>query len=141
MPLRQLATIAFAVREAIEAADRTNWPAFDHFPRGTCGTVSEVLARLLRERFGLDARYVAGDGHPDCDGSHAWVEVDGTVIDITADQFGLPPVIVTDDSPWHAAWDRDTGRPPCLPDGWPMYPFALWEIACQALGFARKGHP
>lgn len=137
---RQWTTIAFADREAIEAVDRTGWCAFDHFPRGACGTVSEVLARLLREHVGLDARYVAGEVHPDSDGSHAWVEVGGVVVDITADQFGLPAVIVTIESPWHAGWERTCDRPPCLPDGWPMYPFALWETVCQAVGDIRS-HP
>ena len=38
--------------------------------------------------------------------SHAWLEAEGGVIDITADQFSEMPqrVIVVPHSEWHAAW-------------------------------------
>lgn len=43
--------------------------------------------------------------------SHAWLEQDGLLVDITADQFDEidEPVIVTTDSPWHRKWNACTG--------------------------------
>lgn len=45
--------------------------------------------------------------------SHAWLERDGVIVDITADQFdeGLPPVLVVEVSVWHDAFaDGRTAR-------------------------------
>jgi hypothetical protein len=47
--------------------------------------------------------YAAGEREPDLH-SHAWLECDGLIADITADQFEDvdEPVIVTRDRSWHA---------------------------------------
>jgi len=75
------------------------------FPRGACGDTSELLGQYLRDS-GLGVwTYCSGwFSHY----SHAWLERDGLVVDITADQFTdtLPPVIVTLDRSWHAQFDR-----------------------------------
>lgn len=43
--------------------------------------------------------------------SHAWVEADGFVADITADQFGHPPVVVIPvDNPIYRGADEETYR-------------------------------
>jgi hypothetical protein len=69
---------------------------------------------VLRGRFQLDVTYICGlkPEHQ----SHAWLEVEGIVIDITADQIGLPPVIVSEDSQWHSEWQRERPRPPDAED-------------------------
>lgn len=89
------------------------WPAW-HAERGeatplppsayTCGRSSTFLRRVLDETCGLAA--VVEGGTPDAANpargflgrlgwaSHSWVEVEGLIVDVTADQFGAPPVIV-----------------------------------------------
>ena len=73
---------------------------------GTCGRSSLLLTRVLQNELALDARWACGspgeDGtspHGYFDGSgwrgHAWVIVGQRIVDVTADQFGDPPVVVT----------------------------------------------
>jgi hypothetical protein len=127
---KRLRQIAVAVREALEeyggsAAD----PLFKDFPAGCCGGASELLGRCLLESGFDNVVYKAGwrDGR-----SHAWVEAGGVTVDITADQFGKPRVIVAMDSKWHKSWDVDQQRAPiCSADQWPAYPGAAWA-AIQA---------
>jgi hypothetical protein len=59
------------------------------FPRGACGIASELFGRVLFELTGLQSSYVCGHGHPDLapQQSHAWVDVEGFIVDITHDQF------------------------------------------------------
>jgi hypothetical protein len=73
------------------------------FPRGTCKAASMLLARYLNESGFGEAELVAnGDrGNEQAWETHAWLHLNGLLIDITADQFGEPPVIVTDVSPFH----------------------------------------
>lgn len=68
----------------------------------TCGRSSLFLERALRDG-GIDAsvcRGVPQDGLElgFFDGAswraHSWVEAEGRIIDITADQFGAPPVVI-----------------------------------------------
>lgn len=70
--------------------------------QGTCGRSSLFLQEALRAE-GLIAEFVAGSPSEGQQGywldgawhGHAWVEVDGWIVDVTADQFGAPPVVVT----------------------------------------------
>jgi hypothetical protein len=86
---------------------------FERFPAGSCGDTALLLGRFLREHGARDIRYVLGKRRQGDDwGSHAWLTVDGLIVDITADQFDEvdDPVIVAVASAWHAcAWqiDRD----------------------------------
>lgn len=34
-------------------------------------------------------------------GTHGWLQRDDLVVDVTADQFGQPPIIVATNSTWH----------------------------------------
>ena len=73
---------------------------FPQFPRGACGDTCLLLARWLEQN---------GFGHWDIVSgwrngwSHAWLQRDGLIIDVTADQFpdGQSPVVITDDATWH----------------------------------------
>ena len=58
------------------------------FPSGACGYASELLQRYLWEK-GVFTLYVSGQyGHGWSAQNHAWLETrEGTVIDITGDQF------------------------------------------------------
>jgi hypothetical protein len=75
------------------------------FPAGACGDASEMLGQLLDD-LGLGRwRYTSFQNMP----SHAWLEGDGWIIEITADQFNdwpqyapaQPDVLVTQDRTWH----------------------------------------
>jgi hypothetical protein len=67
----------------------------------TCQTSSQVLAHILRAA-GVSARTAQGNrpGHPEGFWhqrnwhGHAWVHVGNWIVDITADQFGLSPVLI-----------------------------------------------
>ncbi len=71
---------------------------------GVCGRSSLFLQRALCSE-GFDAMWRSGApstakpgaGFLGSDGwiGHAWVECDGSILDITADQFGLAPVLIT----------------------------------------------
>ncbi|MCS4285754.1 hypothetical protein M2396_004058 [Pseudomonas sp. BIGb0278] len=76
------------------------------FPRGCCGIISELMGDYLNTVGIGEFFYVCGmkDG-----ASHAWLEVDGLIVDITADQFPDRPAIYVDkpDS-WYGEWEEDT---------------------------------
>ncbi|MNQ97854.1 hypothetical protein D3C85_1135190 [compost metagenome] len=98
-----LRAIVEGVRARLDSADLSGaHECFRSFPRGACGATCDVLATILERRFGVEPQWVSadiGDSEEWC--SHAWLEVEGFTIDITADQFGKEPVIVTKHSGWH----------------------------------------
>lgn len=66
---------------------------FEAFPAGACGDTSLLLGRFLRECGLGDWNYVSAvrreqsaAGWPTMM-SHAWLECDGVIVDITSDQF------------------------------------------------------
>ncbi len=78
--------------------------------QGTCGRTSLFLQRVLNTQ-GFGAEWVCGTPRSGPLGpengpfgfrwgktwqSHAWVECGNFIVDITADQFGAPPVLVVD---------------------------------------------
>ena len=93
--LGRLHQLASAFRRAIEQADREKLSiAFREFPHGSCGETALLLGTFLKSRDMGTFQYVCGW----CYGqSHAWLEKDGLIIDITADSFSgvSKPVIVT----------------------------------------------
>lgn len=86
----------------------------------TCGRSSLFLRDVLRERR-LNAEWLSGaPGSENQLGyqsegkwhGHAWVRCDGLIIDITADQFGGAPVIVTpSDDPRYKSAGIDAAYP------------------------------
>lgn len=79
-----------------------NLPNFADFPDGSCGDASLVLAWYLRKHGITEPiTYVCSNKRR----SHAWLEVEGWLIDITADQqkWGNPPVWIlpAKQSPFH----------------------------------------
>lgn len=62
---------------------------FDRFPAGCCGNTSLMLGAYLYHYYNIDCEYVCGVHKTQ---SHAWLEVDNIIIDITSDQFksGVP---------------------------------------------------
>lgn len=73
-------------RRAIEAT-RPHPTSFGSFPTGACGAVCELLGDYLRDSGLGDWLYVMGLRATDNGGTHAWLERDGILIDITGDQF------------------------------------------------------
>lgn len=70
------------------------------FPDGCCGDASELLSKFLEEH-NIRVEYVSGwQGQQ----SHAWLEYEENVIDITAYQFKHinEKIIITKDKSWHS---------------------------------------
>jgi hypothetical protein len=89
-------------RAAIVAFPDTKLVGLNNFPRGSCGDASVLLGQYLYDAgFGI-WDYVSGERVDDL-WSHAWIEKDGVIVDITADQFDEvdAKVIVTRDHEWH----------------------------------------
>lgn len=90
--IRQEATL---VRRALEQIAHT-LEGLQSFPLGACGHASVLLGEWLTRKGFNGVEYVSG--RSDQINSHAWLECDGLIIDITADQFGtgtgMPPVFV-----------------------------------------------
>gem|GEM_PF-2325767 len=95
---------ALRFRRAFDVGGLT-WVAFQDFPGGACGDASELLGQYLTDCVFGAWTYVSAartDGW-----THAWVEQDGLIADITADQFPdvTEPCVVTANSEWHGQWD------------------------------------
>ena len=123
-------------RAALNAIDRAYWERIQirNFPRGACGHCAELLARHLNDRFGIVADYVScnldsGDGA--LEHGHAWLEWSGLLIDISGDQFGWSPVIVTRSPGYEHAHSRLNTRHPWKleADWWSRQCAALWQEA------------
>jgi hypothetical protein len=112
----EITTFASTVRQFLEPqwlAAHEGWGDIPHpLSRWMCRYTSIFLATLLRELHGEDAWKIVGGRPPQtttatdkaqvgilaCDGTwndHCWVEGFGFIVDLTADQFGHVPVIVT----------------------------------------------
>lgn len=136
--MTKLVEVASKVRTAMEAfsegaADNVVWQSF---PNGCCGIASDLLGRALIELGFANVVYVNGEQIIDGrEKSHAWIKVGDVIVDITADQFGGAPVIVTINSPWHTAWTtEDEPRAPiCNPNNWAMYPHTIWAAVALEL--------
>jgi hypothetical protein len=115
-------------REALAGLAGNTGSMFNGFPIAACGPSAELLGRAIEEQFGLEGVYVCGVGHPSLPEmqTHAWVETDDAIIDVTYDQFentGLQGWVFSRDSVWHAQFfDIDRRKGFCMPSGWPVYP-------------------
>jgi len=107
LQLQLLRDLAAAFRGAIEAARIERLPgALPYFPDGACRLTSRLFARHLATRADgpeLGAVTIASGVLPGSEhgARHFWLEIDGTVIDLTADPFGEAPVIVGERTPFH----------------------------------------
>lgn len=69
------------------------------YPRGCCGDASNLLAKYFRDN-GIECEYVWGMCGQQ---SHAWLECDNLIVDITADQFDeiKEEILITAYKSWH----------------------------------------
>lgn len=112
---QRLLQLATAFRDAIERADRSCLGiTLANFPRGSCGDASLLLGHFLKEHGFTEVTYVLGErGHAGADWtSHAWLRVEGYIVDITADQFSEVDqrVIVAQRSPWYETFKIEDER-------------------------------
>lgn len=109
--ISEILTQAIIFRAAIErCTGRLLSISLMEFPRGSCGDVADMLGMFLHDILGIECDYVSGW---DAGTSHAWLELDGTMIDITADQFeGNEPVIVSFESAFHRRFEVQNRRKP-----------------------------
>jgi hypothetical protein len=98
--------LSAAFRAAIVRCERRSLAlGLREFPAGSCSDASLLLAQFLEDSGFQGATYVAGlrDRY-----SHAWLELEDLIIDITVDQFAADPEAVlilggipaTDDGFW-----------------------------------------
>ena len=79
-----------------------------NFPNQCCNIACDVLGFFFYD-WGAD-NVSQRCGRITTDQNHCWLVVDGMIVDITADQFGQPKIIVSRESPWHDRLEikRDT---------------------------------
>ncbi|WP_323784271.1 hypothetical protein [Thalassovita sp.] len=93
-------------------------PALRTPSQGTCGRSSLFLCKVLQLN-GIAAEFAAGDptegpkGFHTAQGwkGHAWVESGELILDLTADQFGLPSVVIAAQGDPRYARGTDTSEP------------------------------
>jgi len=86
--LKSLDDVAKQFRAIFEAEHpNIKLPFFESFPDNCCEGASSFLAFYFMDKFPLKDVYVihgkSSDGHE----NHYWVEIDGLIYDLTADQF------------------------------------------------------
>ena len=121
-------SLASNFRKAIDCAleaDKLYGTVIESFPIACCGYTSDLLQRYLAEK-GIATRYVSGTYRDDSTNdsqSHAWLElIDGTIVDITGDQFRNEPRPLQNDSPVYCGKPNDFYNlfeldPPCECEG------------------------
>lgn len=111
MQYAALIDLATRFREAIEAVPTHHRPiGLQSFPRGACGDASLLLGAWLADEGVGGIRYICGERGLRADNtwtSHAWLQREACVVDITADQFAdaPSPIVVADPSPWHHGFE------------------------------------
>ena len=101
--IRKITERLRATLESAQAGEgELKW--LERFPRACCNFTSNLLLLELHDAKISPLRRMIGtitdDGGSDLE-NHVWVIADGTIVDITADNFGLEKVVVTKTSEWH----------------------------------------
>lgn len=101
--LRKIGRLIRDIIEITPQAKRTSH--MEEFPSGACGDCSLIMGTYLLQNGFQNVEYVVGK---DGEQSHAWLECDGVIVDITADQFGpeIQQIIVTKDKTWHSKFSN-----------------------------------
>ena len=119
---QKLFELAVKFRKTIEAAQEAGEPNeyIRGFPRGQCGHISDIFSQYLIDSeigpvFYVNGTYYGDDW--DDRWSHTWLEVDGNIIDMTADQFKFNEVPLHNETPvyvglmndWYRLFDIEHG--------------------------------
>ncbi|MBZ6072034.1 hypothetical protein [Aeromonas schubertii] len=132
--LDELHRLASQLRTALNQIAWSQMPdGFKDFPAGTCNSISNVLAEHLYTCGVTGVELVIGSNMQL--GSHAWLEISGIIVDITADQFPdiSASVLVTTDHQWHSQFEENEGDRPIA--GFSDDDHDLREIYHAALAF------
>lgn len=113
MEIEKIREMADHFRKAIETIPVDTLPVcMQLFPRGACGDTSLLFGAYLVDHSVSGFKWMSGsrgDVRNDTWTSHAWLQRDDLVVDLTADQFPDTPagVIVMCPSPWHAQFNGE----------------------------------
>ncbi len=86
----RLLALATQFRQAMEKAKFSFvHPQLLGFPYGACGVSSILLSQWLKEHGFKGMKYFCGTHHVGNENSqsHAWIQIDNLIVDITGDQF------------------------------------------------------
>ncbi len=84
--LERIRTIASDFHLAAQSPDMAHHPGLHSFPQGSCRWASFMLAQVLSD-FGEEGWVVrCGEQGPEWLYSHCWLEREGYILDVTADQ-------------------------------------------------------
>ena len=120
--MNDILTAATRYREALDTvAAKGVHQRLAGFPRGCCKAAAILLARHLAESgLGKSISLVLGTRQDSKTrvATHAWLRIDGLIVDITADQFNdvTERVIVSSCNPWH---DQFVTHQSDYPSFWP----------------------
>lgn len=107
--IEELEHLASQFRTAILKIPAGDLPeGLKHFPCGACSDASYLLLAWLKDK-GYEGVQLVSGGSPNHEsGSHAWLNVKGVIVDITADQFpdGISVPYATCDPSWHAKFEN-----------------------------------
>ena len=105
---------ASAFRDAIIRSGGGGLLGLQDFPVGACGDASILLGQFFADQGLGEWFYIIGESTTTSgQQSHAWIEREGLVVDITADQFVEidDPVLVTDTKDWHLQFVEEDRHP------------------------------
>jgi hypothetical protein len=106
----QTATVTKLARDfraALVRVSKRGGVLFGAFPRGACGNASEMFAYHLWTTQQIAAALVSAEMKRGRFQSHAWIELDGLIVDLTIDQFSTWHGDVPHIGPrtaWHTRW-------------------------------------
>lgn len=110
-------------RSLEEYRSRTDYIGLVDFPTGSCADASILLGQYLSDS-GLGQWNFSSGERENVDCSHAWIQLDGVLIDITASQFeeiSAAVWITTTDSAWHSRFLQIDPPTVAVLDGWDEY--------------------
>lgn len=109
--LIEISKIFRAAIESIRIENRP--PEFKEFPAGACGDATLLLGTYFSDCGILGFEYVSGERGVKAENTwhtHAWLQKENCIIDITADQFPevTESVIVCENSSWHKTFTAES---------------------------------
>jgi hypothetical protein len=116
METQRILKMAIQFRLAIESTPPEDRPiGMQDFPNGACGDTALLFGAYLVDHAIPGFKYICGERGSNADNtwfSHAWLQRNDLVVDLTADQFSDAPagVIVSSPLPWHKQFRTEQGQ-------------------------------